>query len=186
MRWWGCEAVRWRIGEWVRLWVGEVVNWWGCEAVRIWSCKDVRWRIGKWVRSCVGEVVNWWGCGLVKLWVGELMYSGVIGPSWVYKPVGPSALHFVYVRRLYLVSAQETRLNCLNPCCNGWCTRTYGIFDHRPWNLGVLILVIMDDALARVRLLACSYWTRRVLILVVMDDTLAHTTPLFSEVVEKS
>ena len=124
MRWWGCEAVRWRIGEWVRLWVGEVVNWWGCEAVRIWSCEDVRWRIGKWVRSCVGEVVNWWGCGLVKLWVGELMYSGVIGPSWVYKPVGPSALHFVYVRRLYLVSAQETHLNCLNPCCNGWCTRT--------------------------------------------------------------
>ena len=101
------------------------------------------------------------------------MYSGVIGLSWVYKSVSPSVLNFVYERRLYLVSAQETRLNCLSPCCNGWCTRIYGIFDHRPWNLGVLILVVMDDALARVRLLACSYWTRRVLILVVMDDVLA-------------
>ena len=105
----GCELVRlqvdevvdWWVDEIVSSWVGKVVNWWGCE----------------WVGLRIGEAVRWWD--------GELMYSGVIGLSWVYKSVSPSVLHFVYERRLYLVSAQETHLNCLNPCCNGWCTRTW-------------------------------------------------------------
>ena len=87
---------------------------------------------------------------------------------------------------------------CLNPCCNGWCTRTeVNVLDENV-NI-VLILVVMDDALARsaqdsisvcnFRSLnpCCNGWcTRtycvydsygnfmRVLILVVMDDALAH------------
>ena len=37
---------------------------------------------------------------------------------------------------------------CLNPCCNGRCTRTENILDDLP-RIIVLILVVMEDALAR-------------------------------------
>ena len=37
----------------------------------------------------------------------------------------------------------------LNPCCNGRCTRTYKIFLLKKIARHVLILVVMEDALAQ-------------------------------------
>ena len=42
---------------------------------------------------------------------------------------------------------QDSRLN---PCCNGRCTRTNGYYPGQKFNAtGVLILVVMEDALVR-------------------------------------
>ena len=38
---------------------------------------------------------------------------------------------------------------CLNPCCNGRCTRTTHVLSLKKNSLPVLILVVMEDALAR-------------------------------------
>ena len=38
---------------------------------------------------------------------------------------------------------------CLNPCCNGRCTRTLYCYYVREGNSVVLILVVMEDALAQ-------------------------------------
>ena len=60
----------------------------------------------------------------------------------------------------------------LNPCCNGRCTRTI-ITSREEVSIDiVLILVVMEDALARHYLLL-SGSTPKVLILVVMEDALA-------------
>ena len=70
----------------------------------------------------------------------------------------------------------------LNPCCNGRCTRTQGrsLKALRPRQ--VLILVVMEDALA----LYAGKWaikeSRPVLILVVMEDALAPERNLFGGV----
>ena len=43
----------------------------------------------------------------------------------------------------------RTKKRCLNPCCNGRCTRTAkSVFDIELFGK-VLILVVMEDALAR-------------------------------------
>ena len=63
----------------------------------------------------------------------------------------------------------------LNPCCNGRCTRTRLIRQRTQDTGQVLILVVMEDALAQ----AITYLTAKavgVLILVVMEDALAPTT----------
>ena len=39
-------------------------------------------------------------------------------------------------------------IKCLNPCCNGRCTRTYYTQAQFAMNIPVLILVVMEDALA--------------------------------------
>ena len=38
-------------------------------------------------------------------------------------------------------------IRCLNPCCNGRCTRTAD-FEGNVYFITVLILVVMEDALA--------------------------------------
>ena len=40
------------------------------------------------------------------------------------------------------------KIGRLNPCCNGRCTRTYVCKDAEVKNFEVLILVVMEDALA--------------------------------------
>ena len=63
--------------------------------------------------------------------------------------------------------------SCLNPCCNGRCTRTAIVVDSQYGCSVVLILVVMEDALV----LGESIDLRKaklVLILVVMEDALVH------------
>ena len=61
--------------------------------------------------------------------------------------------------------------NCLNPCCNGRCTRTHD--EHQEaHSITVLILVVMEDALAPSASLS-NMRNAGVLILVVMEDALA-------------
>ena len=60
----------------------------------------------------------------------------------------------------------------LNPCSNGRCTRTAINFTPREKKRIVLILVLMEDALARKRNLDCLKMIL-VLILVLMEDALA-------------
>ena len=60
----------------------------------------------------------------------------------------------------------------LNPCCNGRCTRTNAVLRDNEDISFVLILVVMEDALALWRSL-CIHIIHRVLILVVMEDALA-------------
>jgi len=73
---------------------------------------------------------------------------------------------------LSIVQDEATYKACLNPCCNGRCTRT----TSRGYNLTatakVLILVVMEDALAHLKKgMKCA--VTGVLILVVMEDALA-------------
>ena len=64
--------------------------------------------------------------------------------------------------------------NRLNPCCNGRCTRTAQNFIYNLNKTRVLILVVMEDALAQT---GNEEIDKRdfVLILVVMEDALALT-----------
>ena len=54
--------------------------------------------------------------------------------------------------------AKTSSISCLNPCCNGRCTRTFtcwklfDVFQH------VLILVVMEDALAQNELIWPLMW----------------------------
>ena len=43
----------------------------------------------------------------------------------------------------------RTKVASLNPCCNGWCTRTNATTAQEVKQQVVLILVVMDDALAQ-------------------------------------
>ena len=61
----------------------------------------------------------------------------------------------------------------LNPCCNGRCTRTHVTKTLRGAYEKVLILVVMEDALALK--FSHSKLSVSVLILVVMEDALALT-----------
>ena len=70
---------------------------------------------------------------------------------------------------------------CLNPCCNGRCTRTY-LCSTINISLPVLILVVMEDALAHL-VSQLSIMDRLVLILVVMEDALALVLDLISKIV---
>ena len=45
----------------------------------------------------------------MSLSVDELMFSGVVGFSGVYKPVSRFVLHLVYEKRVYLVLASARR-----------------------------------------------------------------------------
>ena len=60
---------------------------------------------------------------------------------------------------------------CLNPCCNGRCTRTLKN-GGKERKKDVLILVVMEDALA-LYFKEEGKWKKKVLILVVMEDALA-------------
>jgi len=62
---------------------------------------------------------------------------------------------------------------CLNPCFNGWCTRTFENFVKQTVVLLVLILVLMDDALVPINV-GSKVLYRIVLILVLMDDALVQ------------
>ena len=64
-------------------------------------------------------------------------------------------------------------LDSLNPCCNGWCTRTGEPTDAKVTGENVLILVVMDDALVRIKFVLNEV-IYQVLILVVMDDALVR------------
>ena len=62
--------------------------------------------------------------------------------------------------------------DCLNPCCNGRCTRTVQKrVSLKSWL--VLILVVMEDALALGNVVRPIVARDKVLILVVMEDALA-------------
>ena len=60
----------------------------------------------------------------------------------------------------------------LNPCCNGRCTRTYDDAIVYGDAVLVLILVVMEDALAQGKKVVIT-GIFKVLILVVMEDALA-------------
>ncbi len=65
----------------------------------------------------------------------------------------------------------------LNPCCNGRCTRTRSSILKKAHILKkVLILVVMEDALAPAYSVLCHTANKDVLILVVMEDALALLT----------
>ena len=76
----------------------------------------------------------------------------------------------------YITLKKSSLPLCLNPCCNGRCTRTAIIQTFIDKFKNVLILVVMEDALARLvkTQRSLSPW---VLILVVMEDALALPTP---------
>ena len=89
--------VGWWVGELMSWWVDGFVSWWICELVNLW--------VGEFVSWWVDELVSWWIDELVGLWIIQfvsLMCSGVIGLSWVDKPVSWFVLHFVYERSFYL------------------------------------------------------------------------------------
>ena len=68
----------------------------------------------------------------------------------------------------------HTSKGCLNPCCNGRCTRTpksNQLWEF--WYADVLILVVMEDALALCVPTVLHTIMIIVLILVVMEDALA-------------
>ena len=69
-------------------------------------------------------------------------------------------------------SFTEEEQSGLNPCCNGRCTRTHTTKGLLDFIAQVLILVVMEDALAQgfARCITAKLW---VLILVVMEDALA-------------
>ena len=71
-------------------------------------------------------------------------------------------------------TAKALLVACLNPCCNGWCTRTQIIRTVNYAFHVVLILVVMDDALAQLTMTNFLNFKAAVLILVVMDDALAQ------------
>ena len=62
----------------------------------------------------------------------------------------------------------------LNPCFNGRCTRTAGDNATHDLKNRVLILVLMEDALALFCFKSTNRNKRRVLILVLMEDALAQ------------
>jgi len=68
---------------------------------------------------------------------------------------------------------------CLNPCFNGRCTRTHNLRTTKYRVCCVLILVLMEDALAQTKdtLITLSF---SVLILVLMEDALARIMGLSS------
>ena len=72
--------------------------------------------------------------------------------------------------------------SCLNPCFNGRCTRTIHNKKIHDNEKIVLILVLMEDALAHYNN-GTTYLNYSVLILVLMEDALAHE--LFEGVDEK-
>ena len=80
----------------VRLWVYKLVRWWDYELMKLWVDKFVRWRDCELMSWWVDKFVRWIDCTLKTLWVCELMYSGVVGYSCVYKSVSRFVLHFVY------------------------------------------------------------------------------------------
>ena len=61
----------------------------------------------------------------------------------------------------------------LNPCFNGRCTRTRSKFYIKSSTFQVLILVLMEDALAQGTVIAPTLLPADVLILVLMEDALA-------------
>ena len=63
-------------------------------------------------------------------------------------------------------------LACLNPCFNGRCTRTTLELLKKGKEVTVLILVLMEDALAQIYMMNLNI-KLRVLILVLMEDALA-------------
>ena len=63
---------------------------------------------------------------------------------------------------------------CLNPCCNGRCTRTRILSTLSSCYFKVLILVVMEDALALTFIPLSNNSSLGVLILVVMEDALAQ------------
>ena len=62
----------------------------------------------------------------------------------------------------------------LNPCCNGRCTRTAALAYRKFGAILVLILVVMEDALAPDENDVYTKGETKVLILVVMEDALAR------------
>ena len=57
--------------ELMSFWVDELLSWWVFELGSLW----------------VDEFLGWWVCEFMSLWICELMSSGVVGLSWVHKPV---------------------------------------------------------------------------------------------------
>ena len=74
-------------------------------------------------------------------------------------------------------------LACLNPCFNGRCTRTLMSFINLFTKYTVLILVLMEDALARLFDHTTKITQTKVLILVLMEDALALC--IFSQIHER-
>ena len=54
----------------------------------------------------------------------------------------------------------EPMFGSLNPCCNGRCTRTDGEVAVIHRESGVLILVVMEDALAQKELIRSNNYSR--------------------------
>ena len=69
---------------------------------------------------------------------------------------------------------QSAVMQGLNPCFNGRCTRTAGDNATHDLKNRVLILVLMEDALALFCFKSTNRNKRRVLILVLMEDALAR------------
>ena len=69
--------------------------------------------IDKFLSLQIDGVVSLWVDEFVSLWVDAMMYSGVVGFSWVIglsqvdKPVRWFVLRFVYERGVYLVLASQ-------------------------------------------------------------------------------
>ena len=72
-------------------------------------------------------------------------------------------------------SSPSTALKSLNPCSNGRCSASEGSLTLELDDHGVLILVLMEDAL-RAAILWKSYQKGYVLILVLMEDALQVRT----------
>ena len=72
------------------------------------------------------------------------------------------------------MAAYKEFLGSLNPCFNGRCTRTVGVAAIMSFVLSVLILVLMEDALALATLPFIAVGVAAVLILVLMEDALAR------------
>ena len=74
------------------------------------------------------------------------------------------------VRILYIIRSEKSLQP--NPCCDGWCTRTYYTCCSNVI-LGVLILVLMEDALVQ-KYNGTNESYFEVLILVLMEDALVQ------------
>ena len=75
----------------------------------------------------------------------------------------------------YMAKRQTDCRKGLNPCFNGRCTRTHHLEDVEDFYKKVLILVLMEDALAQVQTLLPASSVLQVLILVLMEDALARS-----------
>ena len=63
-----------------------------------WFCKIKNSNLSFWVGGFVSRwVLRRWVCEFISFWVCELMYSLVVGFSWVYKPMSTSYVRGVLI-----------------------------------------------------------------------------------------